>query len=191
MYTGCPIPELLKHYPAAEFEPPYRICGPEHAPVFEAIVRNVSGQEFIALGTTKKAAKAKAALKALEYVHSIQGKVIPGVISISDISDDQAADYKILASKIAALAKEKLVELVRGLPNSEVYKTIIAAIIMMNGSQGEVVAMGTGTNCISGKNLDRMGTVVNDCHAEVIARRALMQFLYSQLDLCARLLFII
>ena len=106
----------------------------------------------------------KAALKALEYV---------------------------LASKIAAMAKEKLDKLVEGLPNPEVYKTTISAIIMMNGSQGEVVAMGTGTNCISGKNLDRMGTVVNDCHAEVVARRALMQFLYSQLDLCARLLFII
>lgn len=40
-----------------------------------------------------------------------------------------------------------------------------------------------GTKCISGEHLSVSGGAVNDCHAEVIARRCLCEYLYNQLDL--------
>ena len=107
---------------------------------------------------------------------------------IEDISDE--------ADKIVELTNEKFDELTKSIPeenpNEEYKEATVAAIIMTKDSddvsQDIVVAMGTGTKCIGGKKLNKMGTVINDCHAEVIARRALMRFFYDQLDLCVRLL---
>lgn len=40
-----------------------------------------------------------------------------------------------------------------------------------------------GTKCVSGEHLSVSGGAVNDCHAEVVARRCLCEYLYSQLEL--------
>lgn len=42
-----------------------------------------------------------------------------------------------------------------------------------------------GTKCVSGEHLSVSGRALNDCHAEVIARRCLCEYLYKQLDICA------
>ena len=43
-----------------------------------------------------------------------------------------------------------------------------------------LVALGTGTKCIRGCHLNQHGDAVNDCHAEVVARRAFVKYLYMQ-----------
>lgn len=52
--------------------------------------------------------------------------------------------------------------------------------------QAQVIAISTGTKCLSGEYISEQGLAVHDCHAEVIARRAFLRFLYAQLELFLR-----
>lgn len=43
--------------------------------------------------------------------------------------------------------------------------------------------MTTGTKCVNGEYMSVTGGVLNDSHAEIVARRCLVDFFYSQLEL--------
>ncbi|XP_037372069.2 tRNA-specific adenosine deaminase 1 isoform X2 [Talpa occidentalis] len=51
----------------------------------------------------------------------------------------------------------------------------------------EVIAMGTGTKCIGQSKMRKSGDILNDSHAEVIARRSFQRYLLHQLHLAAAL----
>lgn len=52
--------------------------------------------------------------------------------------------------------------------------------------QAQVIVLSSGTKCINGEYINDQGLAVNDCHAEIVARRAFIHFLYSQLELHLR-----
>ncbi|XP_008575434.1 PREDICTED: tRNA-specific adenosine deaminase 1 [Galeopterus variegatus] len=51
----------------------------------------------------------------------------------------------------------------------------------------EVVSMGTGTKCIGQSKMREKGDILNDSHAEIIARRSFQRYLLHQLQLAATL----
>ncbi|XP_075392905.1 tRNA-specific adenosine deaminase 1 [Tenrec ecaudatus] len=51
----------------------------------------------------------------------------------------------------------------------------------------DVVSMGTGTKCIGQSKMRKSGDILNDSHAEVIARRSFQRYLLHQLHLAASL----
>lgn len=89
-----------------------------------------------------------------------------------------------LANKISELCLDfynnNLPNAKRNLKNSE--WTILSAIVMQRDDTSfEVVALGTGTKCIGANMLSANGDILNDFHAEVIARRAFIRFLLHQI----------
>lgn len=47
----------------------------------------------------------------------------------------------------------------------------------------QVVSLATGTKCLDLDNVSDRDLTLSDCHAEVVCRRALVRFLYAQLEL--------
>ena len=65
-------------------------------------------------------------------------------------------------------------------------RKVLAGLVMTTGpqmSEVKVISITTGTKCINGEHMSVGGNSLNDCHAEVIARRCLLDFLYSQLEM--------
>ncbi len=62
---------------------------------------------------------------------------------------------------------------------------VLAGIVMSRGSTADgtqVISIATGSKCINGGQLNLEGEALNDCHAEILARRGLVSFLYDKLD---------
>ncbi|XP_016340399.1 double-stranded RNA-specific editase B2-like [Sinocyclocheilus anshuiensis] len=90
------------------------------------------------------------------------------------------------ADAIFHLVREKYTELAGCSSLLHARHKGLAGIVMTRGldlRQAQVVALSTGTKCINGEYISDQGLVVNDCHAEITTRRALLRFLYSQLEL--------
>lgn len=54
--------------------------------------------------------------------------------------------------------------------------------LLVGASNMQVISVATGTKCINGEHLSLQGQCINDCHAEIMARRCLLHFLFGQLE---------
>ncbi|KAL1396111.1 hypothetical protein pipiens_010747 [Culex pipiens pipiens] len=83
------------------------------------------------------------------------------------------------ADSVGKLVIEKFNEVMKG---NDVYsrRKVLAGIVMTQGY--DVQCPATGTKCVSGEHMSVTGSVINDSHAEIIARRGLLDFFYTQLD---------
>lgn len=96
-----------------------------------------------------------------------------------------------LADKIANLCYEHFESLPKkGKPVPGKEWTILAAIVQCTQNESDadeitlrVVSMGTGSKCVGQGKLSDQGDLLHDSHAEVIARRAFLRYMYSQLSL--------
>ena len=164
-----------------------RESGPPHEKTFVVAVK--FGQHYFeAEAAQKKEAKRKAADLALQ---SLQTSLPPdpgdddsckpwaaGPHNQSAISSDAS-----FPDRVAALVHDKYSQLSCDLSIAQPGRKVVAGFVMTspNCPNPTVVAIGTGTRCIEGDKLSLKGTVVHDSHAEVVARRSLMRFMYHQL----------
>uniref|UniRef100_A0A3Q3JCJ9 tRNA-specific adenosine deaminase 1 n=1 Tax=Monopterus albus TaxID=43700 RepID=A0A3Q3JCJ9_MONAL len=92
------------------------------------------------------------------------------------------------ADKIAQLCYERFEQLPRrGKPEPGREWTLLAAVVKITRRadsdtvEKEVVSLGTGTKCIGQTVMSPRGDVLNDSHAEVIARRGCVRYLIQEL----------
>uniref|UniRef100_A0A8C5D5H1 tRNA-specific adenosine deaminase 1 n=1 Tax=Gouania willdenowi TaxID=441366 RepID=A0A8C5D5H1_GOUWI len=90
------------------------------------------------------------------------------------------------ADEVARLCYERFRSLPRrGKPEAGREWTLLAAVLKVtrdgDPTEMEVVSMGTGTKCIGRTAMSPSGDVLNDSHAEVIARRGCVRYLIQEL----------
>ncbi|XP_035267853.1 double-stranded RNA-specific editase B2 [Anguilla anguilla] len=145
----------------------------------------VDGRIFEGSGHSKKLAKAQAAQIALQALFNI--RLAPEGRASHTPSRNKCPHLpQDFADSIFRLVTEKYQELADSCTPLHARHKVLAGIVMTRGLDlrlAEVVAISTGTKCINGEYISDQGLVVNDCHAEIVARRALVRFLYSQLEL--------
>ncbi|EFB28693.1 hypothetical protein PANDA_013628, partial [Ailuropoda melanoleuca] len=151
----------------------------QHAKSFVMAV-SVDGRTFEGSGRSKKLAKGQAAQAALQALFNIR---LPGHIPSRSKSHLLPQEF---ADSVSQLVTQKFHELTVGLASVHARHKALAGIVMTTGldvRQAQVIVLSSGTKCISGEHINDQGLVVNDCHAEIVARRALVHFLYAQLEL--------
>ena len=136
--------------------------------------------KFSGFGANKKTAKHNAAQHALEGIISARKQPIGE--SLTNFTILAGQEDGAFADQIALKCHRLYDQLCRNALYSQSSADVVAAVILLCNDTGEalIVAMGSGSKCITGHNLSNDGTAVQDCHAEVVARRAFMRFLYSQ-----------
>lgn len=92
--------------------------------------------------------------------------------------------FKVMFSaKIREKVLEKYANLkAGGKPQSHEW-TVLASIILEEQDQFSVVCLATGTKCVGTSSLSKEGFVVNDCHAEVLCKRAFTHYLISEIKI--------
>lgn len=101
-------------------------------------------------------------------------------------------DINSLANMVANLCcthyKTKLSK--KGKPQTGKEWTLLSAIVLMRetpeGTTLKVVSLATGSKCLGRSRMNPKGDLVNDSHAEVLARRAFLRYLYGQLSKVVR-----
>ncbi|KAB7494717.1 Double-stranded RNA-specific editase 1 [Armadillidium nasatum] len=148
----------------------------------------IGGQCFEGTGSKKKLSKAAAAKEALSKLF---GLVIPSPMDLHYVpltSHPNLHMPQSLADKIAKSVCEKFLSLTSENPTLARRKVLAGFVLTndLNEDEIKVISVSTGTKCISGERLSLKGACVNDCHAEVVSRRCLVNFLYSELERIAQ-----
>ncbi|XP_065217547.1 double-stranded RNA-specific editase B2-like [Planococcus citri] len=86
---------------------------------------------------------------------------------------------------IASLVQNKYNAVVQSYPEHAQRYSVLSGIVMIRNndiSNATVICVCTGNKCLLGDHVSKDGSVLFDCHAEILSRRCLMLYLYSQLN---------
>ncbi|XP_070711815.1 double-stranded RNA-specific editase 1-like [Pempheris klunzingeri] len=157
--------------------------GESHAKNFVMSV-TVDAQIFQGSGRNKKLAKARAAQAALSTLFNMQLDQAPSKQPIPR-EGLQLHLPQVLADAVSRLVVDKFSELTDNFASPHARRKVLAGVVMTTGTdvkEAEVICVSTGTKCINGEYMSDRGLALNDCHAEIVARRSLIRYLYTQLE---------
>ena len=99
----------------------------------------------------------------------------------SGIRNGNAMDHEAFAKQVHEVVYDTYRRIKNGgKPQSHEW-TVLASILAEKEGKLEVIALATGTKCVGEAQMSEKGLVVNDCHAEVLCRRAFLFFLMREM----------
>ncbi|XP_061173259.1 double-stranded RNA-specific adenosine deaminase-like [Saccostrea echinata] len=154
--------------------------GPPHEYTFHMAARLGDEQFPTMSGKSMNEAKNRATAAALRKlqemgrykVQSTQRPVCRGLQTIETWSDRVANEVIGKYEGVVSTVKEDLSG-----------RKVVAAVLLhdKNTKRLTVISIGTGNRCVTGNHLCVDGNVLNDSHAEVIAKRGFRRYLYSEI----------
>lgn len=182
-----PVSALMEYCQAKKMELIFlevREFGPPHKKHFVIAAQlGCGGETYEAQSTSKKEAKRMAADLALQAVQQRQQVHLPTLSGVGVASAAACALGTTFSDKIAEISHAWYAQVQGTIASPQPGRKVIATFVMENASSGDmkVVSLGSGTRCITGDHMSLEGLVVNDSHAEIVARRSLMRFFYGEL----------
>ena len=162
--------------------------GPSHAPQF-VIRASLNDMSFEGSGKSKKDAKLNASKALLVHLHKVGFDPMTGDMMSTQQNNSEVADGHSFADKIGQLVTSKYQALFGTTTYSK--RRVMSGIVMtrmvvdeedVKEETFEVICVSSGTKCINGEQLSLEGCVINDSHAEIVSRRCIIYYLYSQLE---------
>ncbi|CAL1276017.1 unnamed protein product [Larinioides sclopetarius] len=152
---------------------------------FRMIVE-VDGVVYEGTGPNKKQAKASAARSVMSNLYNVSYNTYGLSLLTPDSANAELFNFpQNVADKISKSLLNTFNDVMSG--NAEHAKWKIIAGIAMTRDEAmediQIVSIGTGTKCINGEHISMVGANLNDCHAEIISRRCLKDFFYTNLEL--------
>ncbi|KAK3097283.1 hypothetical protein FSP39_008339 [Pinctada imbricata] len=156
-------------------------AGTIHSPRFSCHVR-LDDREFTRVNAAnKQEAKFKASVHALQTLNE-EGRYQPCMPNTNGSCDLEATPIT-FQDRIAIASHDEFEKQITKIPDNISGRKVIAAILLYNESDDSlrVIALGSGNRCIKGDSLRENGLVLNDSHAEIIARRGLKRYICQTL----------
>ncbi|XP_061173260.1 double-stranded RNA-specific adenosine deaminase-like [Saccostrea echinata] len=154
--------------------------GPPHSYTFYMAARLGEEQFPTVSGNSMNKAKNRATAAALRKLqemgrYELQQTQIP--------RGQLPKTIKTWSDRVAAKTMRKFEKIVSTVTENLSGRKVIAAILLFNKNMDRlsVVSIGTGNRCVTGNNLCVDGNVINDSHAEVIAKRGFRRYLYNKI----------
>lgn len=181
-----PIAIVNKLYPSAVFETDEVPDRPDHMKEFKVTLRT-GNDTYIGIANSKRKAKLIASAACVEEK---AGHCLYNTSALNQSWSSEAFSKEELAfaKTVSNLIQQKYDTITRELPDHHQKRKVLAGILIRSSENVDVsgaddlqvLVVTSGTKCIEGDGLCNTGTVLNDCHAEVLARRAFKRFLLEQ-----------
>ncbi|XP_019768658.1 double-stranded RNA-specific editase Adar isoform X3 [Dendroctonus ponderosae] len=144
----------------------------------------IENDSFSGTGSSKRNSKCAAAKIALaKLIKYVPSSILNG--TQSDLGSNMTRESMLKADGIGKMVNDKFSEVMEG-DTQHQRRKVLAGIVMTRSDtldDAEVLCVTTGTKCVSGGHICLNGTSLNDMHAEILARRCLISYLFDQLEL--------